>query len=213
MPGFERLDSMPEAWRVGIFAHKALDAWVRFSSDTAPTDPDLGSTLGIGVKLFGVPGEKALGEPGDTADLIMQNYPIFFLDNAQEMVEFTYAGVVQQDYPTYLADHPKTNDILNDMSATVEGSCLTTTYWAILPFHMGGETIVKYRWRPTTEAQNVPDDADDYLAIDLANRLEKDDYSFLLEVQPRTNARRRCRSTRRPCPGPRRRARGRRSPG
>jgi L-lysine epsilon oxidase-like protein len=183
---FERLESMPKAWQVGIFAHKALDAWVRFSSDTSPTDPDLGSTLGMAVKLFGVPGEKALGQPGDTADLIMQNFPIFFLDNAQEMVEFTYAGVVQQDYPTYLADHPRTNDILNDMAATVEGSCLTTTYWAILPFHMG-ETIVKYRWRPTTEAQNVPDDADNYLATDLANRLEQDEYSFVLEVQPRTD--------------------------
>ena len=183
---FERLADMPEAWRVGIFAHERLDAWVRFSSDTAPTDPDLGSTLGVGVKLFGVPGEKALGEPGDTADLIMQNYPVFFLDNAQEMVEFTYAGVVQQDYSTYLADHPKTNDILNDMSDTVEGSCLTTTYWAILPFRMGDE-IVKYRLLPDTPPENVPDDQTDYLAVDLANRLAKGDYAFTLSVQLRTD--------------------------
>ncbi len=180
---FEPLDGLPGDMCVGIFAHGPLDAWVRFSSDTAPTDPDLGSTLGIGVKLFGVPGENALGEPGDTADLIMQNYPIFFLDNAQEMVEFTYAGVVQKDYPTYLAEHPKTKAILDDMSDTVEGSCLTTTYWALLPFRMGGK-IVKYRLRPETPAQDVPDDADDYLATDLANRLAKADYSFHLEVQP-----------------------------
>lgn len=40
--------------RVGIFAHDSLAAWMRFSSDTAPASADLGSTLGIGIKLFGV---------------------------------------------------------------------------------------------------------------------------------------------------------------
>jgi hypothetical protein len=182
----ERLDTMPEAWRVGIFAHERLDAWMRFSSDTAPTSPDLGSTLGIGIKLFGVPGEKALGESGDTADLILQNFPVFFVDDAQAMVEFTYAGVVQQDYPGYLAAHPETNEILNRMGDTVEGSCLTTTYWAILPFRMGGE-VVKYRLEPETAPENVPDDATDYLAVDLANRLAEREYRFTLSVQRRTD--------------------------
>lgn len=181
---FERLADMPQEWRVGIFSHERLDAWMRFSSDTSPMSPDLGSTLGIGIKLFGVAGENALGEPGDTADLIMQNFPVFFVDNAQEMVEFTYAGVVQQDYPGYLAAHPKTNDILNRMSDTVEGSCLTTTYWAILPFRMGGQ-VVKYRLDPETAPENVPDDATDYLAVDLANRLAEREYAFTLSVQLR----------------------------
>lgn len=184
----ERLDSMPKAWRVGIFAHERLDAWMRFSSDTAPMSPDLGSTLGIGLKLFGVPGEKALGGAGDTADLIMQNFDRFFVDNAQEMVEFTYAGVVQQDYPGYLQAHPKTNHILNEMSDRVEGSCLTTTYWAILPFRLGGE-VVKYRLTPETAPENVPDDATDYLAVDLANRLSEREYAFTLSVQRRTDRR------------------------
>src|SRR3546814_13146185 len=40
----ERRDDMPQDWRVGIFAHERLDAWMRFSSDTGPTDPDLGRT-------------------------------------------------------------------------------------------------------------------------------------------------------------------------
>jgi len=119
---FERLETMPKKWRVGIFAHERLKAWLRFSSDASPKDNDLGTTLGVGIKLFGVEGPKALGEGGDTADLIMQNWPVFFVDNAKEMVEFTYAGTVQQDYDTYLAEHPKTNDILNAMGRKVEGS-------------------------------------------------------------------------------------------
>ena len=42
--------------QVGTFAHGALPCWVRFSSDTQPTSPDLHSTLCIGIKLFNVPG-------------------------------------------------------------------------------------------------------------------------------------------------------------
>jgi hypothetical protein len=176
---------IPKELRVGIFNHDALDAWIRFSSDTTPTSPDLQSTLGIGIKLFGVPGPKALGDEGDTADFIMQNFPVFFVDDAKEMVEFTYAGVVENDYPTYLAQHKKTADILKRMEK-VEGSVLTTTYWAILPFRCGGQ-YVKYRLEPETPPENVPDDASDYLAVDMARRMAQREYRFRFMVQLRTD--------------------------
>ena len=54
-----------------------------------------------------MPGAKALGDDGDTADFIMQNFPVFFVDDAKAMCEFTYAGVVQGDYPGYLASTPR----------------------------------------------------------------------------------------------------------
>lgn len=181
----ERHGDVPDDWRVGIFAYERLTAWMRFSSDTGPTDPDLGSMCGIGIKLFGVPGENALGETGETADLIMQNIDRFFLDTAKTMVEFTYAGVVQKDYDSYLAKHPDINAVLNAMNAP-RGSCLTNSYWAILPFHLG-EELVKYRLVPETAPEDVPDDANDYLKTDLTNRLAQRDYRFTLEVQRRTN--------------------------
>lgn len=182
----ERHDDMPQEWRVGIFEHERLEAWMRFSSDTGPTDPDLGSMCGIGLKLFGVKGKNALGEEGETADLIMQNIDRFFLDNAKTMVEFTYAGVVQHDYDAYLAKHPDINAVLTDMDAP-RGSCLTNTYWAILPFHLGDGDIVKYRLVPQTSPEDVADDANDYLKIDLTNRLAQNEYRFTLEVQRRTS--------------------------
>jgi hypothetical protein len=184
---FEVAPSLPRKMRVGIFAHDTLDAWLRFSSDTSPTDPDLESTLGIGIKLFGVPGRNALGEEGDTADFIMQNFPVFFVDTAKDMCEFTYAGVVGGNYDPYLATHPKTAKILHDM-AKVEGSVLTTAYWAILPFRLGGE-LVKYRLDPETKPQNVPDDSTDYLAVDMENRLAEREYRFRFMIQRRTNPR------------------------
>src|ERR1043165_10190534 len=57
---FEMRDDLPEELRVGVFALKRLPAWVRFSSDTLPTNPDLKTTCGIGIKLFDVPGRKLL---------------------------------------------------------------------------------------------------------------------------------------------------------
>lgn len=179
--------TIPAELKVGVFAHDSLDAWVRFSSDTTPTSPDLNSTLGIGIKLYGVPGPKALGDDGDTADFIMQNFPIFFVDTAKDMVEFTYAGVVAKDYPGYLKKHPKTNDILNRMGDKVEGSVLTTQYWAILPFHSGEQHYVKFRLDPETVPENIPNDATDYLAVDLARRLAQREYKFRFMVQLRTN--------------------------
>jgi hypothetical protein len=52
---------IPADLKVGVFAHKSLTAWMRLSSDTSPTSPALQSTVGIGLKVFGVPGEKAYG--------------------------------------------------------------------------------------------------------------------------------------------------------
>jgi hypothetical protein len=57
----EMRPNLPPELKVGVFAKESLPAWVRFSSDTTPTAPDLGSTLGIGLKLWGVDGVNALG--------------------------------------------------------------------------------------------------------------------------------------------------------
>jgi hypothetical protein len=182
----EMRPDLPADLKVGIFAHEKLDAWVRFSSDASPTDADLNSTLGIGIKLFGVTEPNALGETGDTADFIMQNFQTFFVDTARDMCEFTYAGVVGGNYDPYLASHPKTKRILDEM-AKVEGSVLTTTYWAILPFRFGDTRFVKYRLDPETPPQNVPDAAADYLAVDMMNRLAEREYRFKFMIQQRTD--------------------------
>ena len=84
---FRPVADLPEELKVGTFAHGQLPCWVRFSSDTQPTSPDLHTTLGVGIKLFGVPGPTLMGD-GETADFIFQNHDVFFVDNAQEFCEF-----------------------------------------------------------------------------------------------------------------------------
>lgn len=187
---FEPRPDLPDDLRVGVFSHGRLPCWVRFSSDTPPTKPDLGSTLGIGIKLFDVPGPKLLGE-GDTADFIMQNYHVFFVDNAEEFCEFTTAGVIDQDYPEYLRHHPRTKFILDAMTKP-EASCLTAQYWAILPFAFGRDDAgqrryVKYMLEPVDQPKGEPFDNLDYLALDLASRLRQREARFHFKIQFRTN--------------------------
>ncbi|GAA1643776.1 LodA/GoxA family CTQ-dependent oxidase [Actinoplanes couchii] len=55
--------------------------------------------------------------PGSgTADLILQNGPRFFVDDATEMATFTEAGVIRHDYPGYLATHPVAKEVLHDLA-------------------------------------------------------------------------------------------------
>jgi catalase len=172
-------------FKVGIFAGSTYDCAVRFSSDTGPTSPDLHSTLGLGLKLFGVEGPKLFGE-GTNADFIFQNIDRFFATDAQQMCSFTTAGVVDKDYDTYINKHPKLAHILNAMTK-IEASCLSASYWAILPFKLGNKNIVKYRLVPDDTYQGAPFNDNNYLALDLQQRLRTKPAKFRFEIQLRTN--------------------------
>lgn len=177
---FEPLEDLPNDLKVGVFGQGNKPVWVRFSSDIQPSSPDLHSTMGIGVKLFDVTGGTMMGE-ADTADFILQNHDVFFVDNAAEMCEFTTAGVLDDNYPGYLAKHPKILHILNEMKKA-EASCLAADYWAILPFAFG-KRYVKYRLRPVAQEVGEPFDNVNYLAIDLASRLRRSEALFSFEIQ------------------------------
>jgi L-Lysine epsilon oxidase N-terminal/L-lysine epsilon oxidase C-terminal domain len=145
---FRVLPGLPGELAVGVFAGSSYPACIRFSSDTSPAHPDPLGTCGIAIKLFGVPGKKLLPPEGATThDFLLENHDVFFVDTAQEMCEFTYAGAVKGDYPGYLRDHPKTKRVLDDMKKPVD-SVLTSTYWSGLPSHFGKTRYVKYKLVP-----------------------------------------------------------------
>ncbi|HEX8490323.1 MAG TPA: LodA/GoxA family CTQ-dependent oxidase, partial [Chthoniobacterales bacterium] len=173
----------PDSLKVGVFAQERFDAWVRFSSDTQPTNPDLKTTCGVGLKLFGVSGKKLIGE-GDTQDFLFQNFDVFFVDTAKDFCEFTKAGVIDGDYTPYLKAHPVTARISREMDEKIEGSVLTATYWSVLPYAFGAERFVKYKLEPdgTTPSDQPPDDPN-YLAADLQRRLLAGEARFRFMVQ------------------------------
>lgn len=182
---FEILPDLPKNLAVGVFGMKRKDpfpVWVRFSSDTLPSVPDLRTTLGIGIKLFDVPGPKLI-DHGDTQDFLLQNHDVFFVNTAKDMCAFTKAGVVDGDYDSYLSKHPRTKVILEQMKK-VELSVLTTTYWSGLPYSFGIRAVVKYKLEPEQRVDSVaPTDVPNYLALDLANRLRENEARFKFLVQ------------------------------
>lgn len=180
---------LPDELRVGMFAATEYVAWVRFSSDTVPTASDYKTTVGLGIKLFGVPGAKLVGDAdANTADLILQNHDRLFVDNAAEMCAFTRAGVVEHDYDSYLKQHPLTAQILDEMAKPV-ASTLAETYWSILPFAFGQNDYVKYRLEPELKIEPITGPPTDptYLGRDLEERLAAKEARFRLSIQRRTN--------------------------
>jgi hypothetical protein len=181
---------IPEAFKKGIFASESYKSAIRFSSDTGPTSPDLHTTMGIGLKLFGVDGPKLFGE-GTNADFIFQNIDRFFARDAQQMCSFTTAGAIDHNYDDYINDHPELASVLQAMLKE-EASCLSASYWAILPFKLGKSNIVKYRLVPDDTYKGAPFDDDNYLKLDLEKRLRNGDATFRFEIQPRTNDKTMC---------------------
>ncbi len=175
------LPGIPGWMKIGVFAHKELKAWMRFSGDTPAT------ALGIAIKLWGVDGPNALGESDGIADFIMQNYPVFFSPNAEEAVAINYAAV-NGSLAAYFDAHPRAKQVFDGMANTITGSLLTQRYWAVLPFDFGPDHYARYSLVPAplpTDAPtvNIGTNNPDYLGADLARRLAAAPYRFLFMVQ------------------------------
>ncbi|HEX9989348.1 MAG TPA: LodA/GoxA family CTQ-dependent oxidase [Chloroflexia bacterium] len=190
---FTMVPNLPDDLRVGVFGFETFPAWVRFSSDTLPANPDINKTLGIGIKLFGVPGEKVL-EPelnALTHDFLMENYDLFFVDNVQEFCKFIYAGFVEGNFRKYLDAHKESQDILNELHKVVP-SVFQTSYWSALPFAFGPAQYVKYKLVPRVVPDLGPGPAistkdPNYLHDDLRRRLLNGAAELDFYVQLRTD--------------------------
>ena len=189
---FQVSDDLDEKYQVGIFQPGAYyEAWMRFSSDIPDDRPDKNSTVGIGIKLFGVPGEKALEEDVDaeTLDFVLQNTEVFFAADAMEMAEFKTAAV-NGTLPAWLAEHPETDAILTSMEKPVD-SVLTERLWSCIPYKFGPDDYCKYILSVQYAADpTTPIDMDDptYLAKDLRERLLNGGAKLDFFVQLRTAA-------------------------
>lgn len=187
---FQVEDNLEEKYRVGIFKEpgKHYEAWMRFSSDIPDERPDLKSTVGIGIKLFGVCGACAFDEGRDgcgcqcdepdaahqlfNLDLVLQNTTVFFAADAMEMAEFKTAAVNGSLDP-WLAEHPETAAILASMEKEVK-SVLIEPMWSCIPYKFGENDYCKYALTVESAAEpTTPVDTSEpnYLATDLHERL------------------------------------------
>lgn len=185
------LDDLPKDFRHGMFKESGdFPTYVRYSSDLSDGRPDWMSTIGIGIKIFGIPGEKMVSDDGaNTADLLMQNVPYFFVDNAKDMCNFTKASLEGWSDDWIQQNAPKTTELLNDMAKPIR-SVLETQLWSVVPFELGENNFCKYILRPGSSTfAGDPDINDpDFMAKDLAGRMAAGPVTLDIYIQKRPDA-------------------------
>ncbi|MFA0964550.1 LodA/GoxA family CTQ-dependent oxidase [Roseivirga sp. BDSF3-8] len=181
------LNDIPAELRQGMWAEGGEHpVYVRYSSDLADGRPDWMSTIGIGIKVFNVPGKKVVDDDGaGTADLLMQNVPFFFVDTAKDMCGFTKASLEGWGDEWIQENAPKTQELLDKLAKPIR-SVFETSLWSVVPFKLG-DSYCKYILRPGTSTfAGEPDINDpDFLGKDLAARMEKGAATLDIYIQQR----------------------------
>ncbi len=170
--------------RVGLFAEeRSFPAWVRLSSDVPDSVSEQGSTCGIAIKLFDVPGARlpGLDPKSSTVDLLFQNHDVFFVDDAQAMCSFTQASLAGKA-DEWLKDHPKTAGILHDMKKEVR-STLDISYFSVIPFRFGANQACKMALLPEAPDDETTHERQGTLAQELHERLVRSPTRFKCMVQ------------------------------
>jgi hypothetical protein len=181
-------ENLPKEFRHGMFKKSgAFPVYVRYSSDLSDGRPDWMSTIGIGIKIFGIPGEKVVSDDGaETADLLLQNVPFFFVDNASDMCNFTKASLEGWGDDWVQKNAPQTNELLDKMAKPIR-SVLETELWSVVPFMLGPNNHCKYILRPGTST--FPGDPDindpDFMAKDLEGRIALGPVTLDIYIQKR----------------------------
>jgi hypothetical protein len=181
-------DSIPAAYRQGMFdnAGKTLPVYVRYSSDLSDGRPDWLSTIGIGIKIFGISGAKVVSDDGaGTADLLLQNVPFFFVDDAKAMSGFTKASFEGWGDEWVQRYSPVTSSLLDEMAKPIR-SVFDTQLWSVVPFQLGA-SYCKYVLRPGTSTFATEPNINDpnFLAADLQGRLKAGPATLHIYVQKR----------------------------
>ena len=184
-------DDIPEELKQGMWSDcGSHPVYVRYSSDLSDGRPDWMSTIGIGIKIFDVPGEKVVSDDGHhTADLLMQNVPFFFVNTARDMCNFTKASFEGCSDEWIQQNSPETADLLTEMARPIR-SVFETQLWSVVPFRLGDSNYCKYTLKPGTSAFGDEVDINDpnFLGKDLAARMKAGPASLHIYIQPRPSA-------------------------
>ncbi|KAK5939678.1 hypothetical protein PMZ80_008058 [Knufia obscura] len=156
-------DNLPEHLAQGMFKRPGTyDVIMRYSSLTPKILADnIPAPRGIGMKIFGVKGEKIWGEDKDTQDFTMNNYSVLELRTPQ--VTYEIADSLERnwnDLPTFAKEQGERVDA----DVATMGSQLPKQFMVAMPeysqsAYRHGDYVAKYGVFPLGEAQkNIVDD-------------------------------------------------------
>ena len=149
---------LPASLKVGIFSQpRVFPAWIRVSNGQEQDDQKFDSR-GMAVKLMDVPGQKVLDDEQGTQDFVMINYPLFFIRDLSDYVDF-FSALQQASLPIQFF-LPSLNPLtwrLRELwiagSTIVQnvGNPLLTQYWSTTPYKLGDRAI-KFSAKPVDTA-------------------------------------------------------------
>jgi len=191
-------DNIPPDLRVGLFADPGASrkAWIRFSNGAFDVRPDNAPDgRGMAIKILdSAPGSTSSDHVAEH-DLLMINYPIFFLSNARDYRNFAEAGAITGNrwaLLRYFLWHPWQGYIAIQTARTKIESPLTARYYSMAPFAFGANRAVKYSARPCINHTAAPldpaavkTDDPDFLRTILTKQLQTEPACFELLVQER----------------------------
>jgi len=141
-------DNLPEHLAQGMFAKPGTyDMIMRYSSLTPKIVPDNApAPRGIGMKIFGVKGEKLWGEDKDTQDFTFNNYPILELRDPQ--TTYDIADSLERNWND-LGTFAKEQSERVDADVATKGSQLPRQHMVAMPeysqsAYRHGDYVAKY---------------------------------------------------------------------
>jgi len=184
---------LPASLKVGIFSQpRVFPAWIRFSNGQEQDDQKFDSR-GMAVKLMDVPGQKVLDDEQGTQDFVMINYPLFFIRDLSDYVDFF--GALQQASLPIQFFLPSLNPLtwrLRELwiagSTIVQnvGNPLLIQYWSTTPYKLGDRAI-KFSAKPVdTATGSLPwNRTENYLRQAMIESLQGSEtvFDFLVQVQ------------------------------
>jgi hypothetical protein len=142
----EILDGISADLRHGLFASAArYEALVRTS--TYPETPATDRTpnvRGMGIKVFGAPGDRIVEDPSGGLDLLFISSENVAFGTVQAFRDFMVATLTSR-MGEWLAHGNRAALVMESVSASLD--LLGLTYWSSTPFKLG-QHVVKYRLLP-----------------------------------------------------------------
>lgn len=187
---------LPQHLQHGVFVPgKRYDAWVRFSNQNAPPQPDNSKDIrGAAIKLMNVPGTKLEVPDGNrtSQDFVTISTPVFVTHDVREFF-YLIRALVKGKLALLLHFLWYPRSACNLLKANKNyASPLSTRYWSTTPYQLGADQVVKYSLIPQAGVdEQVPaNPAADYLRQAMVAKLQQADYAFDFCVQLRVDPRR-----------------------
>jgi hypothetical protein len=185
----EVLESLPEAFRVGLFENpQAYEVKARFSSGSGMVQKDaIHDPRGFGVKVLNVPGVKLVPdrENSTTHDFMALDFPVFPVRNIKEFLEFHKAQLAGSfQFSLYGFRNPRIAGLLRKFLKNDTPSPLNLTYWSCGVYKLGTRAA-KFRFRPCAPFPCAQPEhpEQDFLANAVIAHLCEDAVSFWMEYQ------------------------------